>query len=323
LSFVDAFAAFGDRPALWFAGAGVISYAELDKRVCRLASELGPAKRLIALEAEKCEQAIVSYLAALKGGHVVALLPPGRHEALEAFEADFAPTPCFAAPMGAGAGSCDARCQRWPHRDMAVLLATSGSTGKSRFVRLSAAAIAANATSIGDYLGLEQGDRGALILPFHYSYGLSVLNSHLAKGASVYVAGKGAADAGFANEMREAGCTNISGVPYSYELMEKTGFLKEELPALRFMTTAGGRIGPNWPRRFGGGWRRKASASSSCTGRRRRPRASRMCRRKAWRGTPTASGSRSPVEGSGWWMRRARRLRGQGRRVNSPIAGRM
>jgi len=251
LSFVDTFAAYGDRPALRFAGAGALSYAELDRRVRRLADELGPAKRLIALEAEKSEQAIVNYLAALKGGHAVALLPPACRDALESFEADFAPDTVFCRLDGrwrridaAGGAKGDL------HPDLAVLLATSGSTGKSRFVRLSASAIEANAVSISQYLGLEQDDRAALILPFHYSYGLSVLNSHLAKGASVHVAGKGAADAGFAQEIREAGCTNISGVPYSYELMEKTGFLKEELPALRFMTVAGGRIGPELAETF-------------------------------------------------------------------------
>ncbi|MGE3364005.1 MAG: AMP-binding protein [Rhizobiaceae bacterium] len=251
MSFVDAFAAYGERPALLFAGAAAISYAELNRRVCRLAGELGPAKRLIALEAEKSEQAIVSYLAALKGGHAVALLPPGCGQALEAFDADFAPDIVFRRADGrwrridAAHGLKDDL-----HPDLAVLLATSGSTGKSRFVRLSGSAIEANAGSIGAYLGLGQDDRAALILPFHYSYGLSVLNSHLAKGASVYVGGKSAADAGFAQEMREAGCTNISGVPYSYELMEKTGFLKEDLPGLRFMTVAGGRIGPELAETF-------------------------------------------------------------------------
>jgi acyl-CoA synthetase (AMP-forming)/AMP-acid ligase II len=251
LSFVDAFAAYGERPALQFAGVATLSYADLDRRVRRLADELGPAKRLIVLEAEKSEQAIISYLAALKGGHAVALLPPGCSDALEAFEAEFAPDIVFCRGDGRWR-RIDAvrRARRDLHPELAVLLATSGSTGKSRFVRLSAEAIEANAGSIGEYLGLEQDDRAALILPFHYSYGLSVLNSHLAKGASVYVAGKSAADACFAEEMREAGCTNISGVPYSYELMEKTGFLKEELPALRFMTVAGGRIGPELAETF-------------------------------------------------------------------------
>ena len=68
-------------------------------------------------------------------------------------------------------------------------------------------------------------DRAALILPFHYSYGLSVLNSHLAVGAQ-RPSSRGMARRmpGFVDEDAQAGCTNIAGVPYSYELMERAGF---------------------------------------------------------------------------------------------------
>ena len=234
----------GERPALMFPGGRTISYGELGARVASLAAELGATKRLIAVEAERSEHAVIAYLAALKGGHAVALLPSGCLEAIDAFEQDFAPDIVFR--------NVDGRWRRMEtgqaalrgdvHDDLAVLLATSGSTGKARYVRLSRQAIEANARSIAAYLDLTAEDRGALILPFHYSYGLSVLNSHLAAGGCVYVAARSAADAGFAAELREAGCTNVSGVPYSYELMEKTGFLRESLPALRFMTAAGGRM---------------------------------------------------------------------------------
>ncbi len=80
------------------------------------------------------------------------------------------------------------------------------------------------------YLELEERDRAALILPFHYSYGLSVLNSHLTTGASIYFPHSSASDAGFVEELRDAGCTNISGVPYSFEQMDRAGFLQHELP---------------------------------------------------------------------------------------------
>ena len=244
MGIIDNLDRHGERPALMFPGGRTISYGELGARVALLAAELGATKRLIAVEAERSEHAVIAYLAALKGGHAVALLPSGCLEAIDAFEQDFAPDIVFR--------NVDGRWRRMEagqaalrgsvHDDLAVLLATSGSTGKARYVRLSRQAIEANARSIAAYLGLTVEDRGALILPFHYSYGLSVLNSHLAAGGCVYVAARSAADAGFAAELREAGCTNISGVPYSYELMEKTGFLRESLPALRFMTAAGGRM---------------------------------------------------------------------------------
>lgn len=128
------------------------------------------------------------------------------------------------------------------HPDLAVLLSTSGSTGHGKCVRLSAANIQSNARSIADYLGLTASDRSCLILPFHYSYGLSVLNAHLSVGASLYVPGLSILDDGFLDGLAESGSTNLSGVPYSYELLEKVGFREWEFPALRFMTVAGGRL---------------------------------------------------------------------------------
>jgi acyl-CoA synthetase (AMP-forming)/AMP-acid ligase II len=235
-------AGYGERTALVFPGRAAISYAELARRVAAMAAEFGEGRKLVALEASNSEHAIVAYLAARTGGHAVALIAPGDAAAFDAFEEDFRPDLCarrfdgrWRLVEGEGAGEA-------LHPDLAVLMATSGSTGKSRFVRLSLQNIDSNADSIAGYLGLTQNDRAALILPFHYSYGLSVLNSHLAVGAGVFVVAKGVADPGFAAELKQAVVTNISGVPYSFELMEKTGFRLEALPALRFMTVAGGRM---------------------------------------------------------------------------------
>lgn len=249
--FVEQFARFGDQPALSFAGGLVLSYAELERCVAALAKQLGATRKLVAVEAERSQAAIVAYLAALRGGHAVALLPAADVSARHDFESDFAPDVVFCRVDGrwrrvdtmAMAGSA-------PHPDLAVMLATSGSTAKSRFVRLSRQAIHANACSISQYLELDETDRAGLILPIQYSYGLSVLNSHLAVGASVHVATNGAADAGFVEEMRAARCTNIAGVPYSYELLERNGFPVEALPDLRFMTVAGGRIAPELAEKF-------------------------------------------------------------------------
>lgn len=243
MRFVDCFAMWGARDALIFPYRPAISYAELDRRVTKLADELGSKKKLIAIQACKSEHSIISYLAALKGGHAVALLPPCSAAAMADFAEDFAPDIEFRQVDGRWCRYEDTqRADRPLHRDLAILLGTSGSTGRSRFVRLSAFAIEANARSIADYLELNCEDRAALILPWHYSYGLSVINSHLAVGGSVYVAEKSASDAAFATEMRAAACTNIAGVPHSYEMMQRTGFLEESLPALRLMTAAGGRM---------------------------------------------------------------------------------
>jgi acyl-CoA synthetase (AMP-forming)/AMP-acid ligase II len=245
MGFVERFAERGQLPALVFADGRQISYAELARRVAALTGEFGPGKKLVAMQAANSEHAIIAYLAALHGGHTAALLSPCDPDALEAFEADFRPDVTFRMADGRWRATHNRGGGAALHPDLAVLLATSGSTGKARFVRLSRRNIESNAHAIADYLGLMTDDRGALILPFHYCYGLSVLNSHLAAGASIFVSDKGVADPGIAEDIGAACCTNISGVPYSFELMEKTGFRERELQALRFMTVAGGRMPPD------------------------------------------------------------------------------
>ena len=69
-------------------------------------------------------------------------------------------------------------------------------------------------------------------LPFHYSYGLSVLNSHLASGAAVVLTDRGPLDRGFWDIVRDQRCTSFAGVPYSYHLLERIGFDRFELAAL-------------------------------------------------------------------------------------------
>lgn len=241
------FTAWGERPAL-IAGGRTISYSELGRRVAELAAGLGPGKRLVAIEAANSEHAAIAYLAALDGGHAVALIAPGDHAAMQAFEQRFRPDCVFR--------SVDGRWRRIDraggtalHPDLALLLATSGSTGRSRFVRLSRRNVETNAQVIAAYLGLTQADRAALVLPIHYCYGLSVLNAHLAAGASVFLATKGVAEPGFAEQIGAAGCTNLSGVPYTFELMEATGW-RDAAPPLRFMTVAGGRLPPELADRY-------------------------------------------------------------------------
>ena len=69
--------------------------------------------------------------------------------------------------------------------NLALLLTTSGSTGSPKLVRLSKENILENAKSIAQYLDIDQNERAITSLPMHYSYGLSVINSHLISGATI------------------------------------------------------------------------------------------------------------------------------------------
>lgn len=252
--FVQAFAARGAAPALIFPRRSAITYAELADAIARRMQQFGADKKLIAIEAEHSEHSIISYLAALEMGHAVAMLPPATCSLSQDFDLAFEPDLCCrrvgerwmvveALPMPRNARS-------ELHPDLALLLLTSGSTGSAKAVRLSRGNIDANADSIAQYLGLSSTDRACLILPLHYSYGLSVLHSHLTVGASLYFPQCSILGESFLDGLATQECTNFAGVPYSYELLESIGFRQRSFPRLRFMTVAGGRLPPDTVRLY-------------------------------------------------------------------------
>ena len=180
---VDDLAVHHDRPAL-FDGDDVLTYAELDERVRHVADRLGTTRRLVAIEAATTIDSVVAYLAALRGRHPVLMLAPGGDLAAELLRT-------YQPDVVVGSMTQWHIEERRPgtahdlHPQLALLMSTSGSTGSAKLVRLSSDSVQANAASIAAYLGLTPEDRAITTLPLHYCYGLSVLNSHLAVGASV------------------------------------------------------------------------------------------------------------------------------------------
>ena len=79
-------------------------------------------------------------------------------------------------------------------------------------------------------------------LPFHYSYGLSVLHSHLLAGASVVLTPHSVVQEGFWETLNRLGCTSFAGVPYIYQMLDRIGFEGLSCPTLRTLTQAGGRL---------------------------------------------------------------------------------
>ncbi len=244
ISFVESLDRFGDASALCFEDGTEISYGALARRVAARASTYGRLRRLHLIEVGLHLEAIVSYLAALRAGHPVILVAPESDHA--ALIADYAPETISAMRDGVWQeASGPASTKDAYHPDLALLLSTSGSTGSRKLVRLSGSNLDANATAIAAFLELTAADRGLLSLPLHYSYGLSILHAHLAVGASLFVTASSAIAPGFLARVAAARCTNIAGVPYSYELFERIGLRKQALPDLRFMTVAGGRLDPD------------------------------------------------------------------------------
>ncbi len=126
--------------------------------------------------------------------------------------------------------------------ELGLLLTTSGSTGSPKLVRQSYKNILANAVSIAQYLELTADERPITTLPMNYTYGLSIINSHLLVGANILVTEKGLMQKDFWTFFKGAGATSFGGVPYTYEMLEKLRFFRMDLPSLRYMTQAGGKL---------------------------------------------------------------------------------
>ena len=130
------------------------------------------------------------------------------------------------------------------HEDLALLLTTSGSTGSPKLVRQSYRNLRANTESIVEYLELDESERPITTLPMSYTYGLSILNTHLYVGALVILTQMPVTKWEFWQKFRQYGATSFGGVPYIYEMLDRLRFYGMDLKSLRTMTQAGGKLAP-------------------------------------------------------------------------------
>ena len=115
------------------------------------------------------------------------------------------------------------------HDNLAILLGTSGSTGGTKFVRLSYKNLISNANAIAEYLGLDNAEIPITTLPPSYSFGLSIIHSHLIVGAKIVVTKKTFFDRDFWSLFNDAAVTSLSGVPYHYEILKKLKIFNMDL----------------------------------------------------------------------------------------------
>lgn len=232
-----------DSPAVHLLEDGVLTTltrADLAERVRATASLLAGERRLVHVHATNTLGTLLGYLAAHAAGHAVLLTPPGEPAAAlaRAWDPDV---------VIAEDGTVDVLrdAPRHPlHPDLALLMSTSGSSGSPRLVRLSWDNLRSNAEQIAASLSVRPTDRAVTSLPVHYCYGLSVVHSHLVAGASVVLTELSVADPCFWDLVRESGVTTLAGVPHSFDLLDRVGFAEMDLPHLRTVTQAGGRLDP-------------------------------------------------------------------------------
>ncbi len=136
------------------------------------------------------------------------------------------------------------------HPELRVLLSTSGSTGSPKLVRLTEKNLFSNATQIADYLSLGLTSRAITTLPLHYSFGLSIVNSHLYAGGSIVLTNSSVTERHFWGLFNSSRANSLSGVPATFEMLKRLRFERMNLPYLRTVTQAGGRLSPELVRFF-------------------------------------------------------------------------
>ena len=254
---------FGEAIALKDEFGNELSYAGLAKEGAALAQAAGGR----CLTFNLCTNSIASvlgYAGFVENGVVPALLNAAIDaELLASLYEAYHPAYLWAPETFAWDG-CESVYERFGYHllktpfgmetelypELGLLLTTSGSTGSPKFVRQSYRNIRANTDSIVEYLGLTADEKPISTLPMNYTYGLSIINSHLDVGATILLTDKGIAQREFWNFFRTEGATSFGGVPYTYEMLDRMRFLRMNLPSLRYMTQAGGKLLPELHQKF-------------------------------------------------------------------------
>lgn len=265
MKFFENLARFGRSPALILESGETLSYEDLEAAANRFREYLQP-RSLIVILADNCAASVIGYLACLRLKCPVMLLAGTMDERLVAsllrvYQPNYIWLPEKRAHEITQVtkayefrGYDLLRYANEPipmNQELALLMSTSGSTGSPKFVRQSYENIASNAASIAQYLKIRSEDRAITVLPMHYVYGLSVINSHFAAGAAVILTDASLMEKRFWNLIESQRATSLSGVPYTFEVLKRLRWTRMALPSLRFLTQAGGKLSAALVQEFG------------------------------------------------------------------------
>jgi acyl-CoA synthetase (AMP-forming)/AMP-acid ligase II len=143
-----------------------------------------------------------------------------------------------------GRSGCNINCAANPG-DLAMIIYTSGATGKPKGVMLSHGNLVTNANSIIRYLKIRQSDRMMVVLPFYYSYGTSLLTTHVKAGAILVIDNRFLYPNVILDTMEKEKVTGFAGVPSNFMiLLRKSSLRQYKLNSLRYVTQAGGALAP-------------------------------------------------------------------------------
>jgi len=263
MPFYDTLSRYANNIAVVEACGTKITYAELERFADELFTKMN-RRCLVFCLCENSLGSLVGYVACLRHRAVPLLLakdldPDLLRSLLELYQPEFLYVPVGLADrfneletvysrFGYALVKTQFASYDPLHEELALLLTTSGSTGSPKLVRQSYANISSNAAAIATYLELTETERPITTLAMSYTYGLSIINSHLLVGATLLVTSKTLVEKEFWDFFKAQGATSFGGVPYTYEILKKLRFFRMNLPSLRTMTQAGGKLTPELTR---------------------------------------------------------------------------
>ena len=253
-------------PALFLEGRTILTYGELAELVGEFERALRhDGKALVLCAGDRDLPTLLAYLAALRLGHAVAFLP-ASNEMLSAYQPEFVvPAPGSktglddlgyrpAAELFAGTTIFQRKSQSAGdiYPGTALLLATSGSTGSPKTVRLSGSGLADNTAAVIRALGITAAERAPTTLPITHAYGLSVLNTHLSAGAGIVLGARPPLSLAAWDHLLRSGATSFAAVPTTYAAFGPAHVKLLGRSQIRTMTQSGARLGDDLTMRLVG-----------------------------------------------------------------------
>ena len=130
-------------------------------------------------------------------------------------------------------------------KEVFKILTSSGTTGTKKLVRQSYQNYISNTKSIVNKLKNNSSISTITTLPISYTFGLSIINSHLYSGSTIILNDNSVLQKGFWEKYNKHKPKSIYGVPYTYELLSKIGISKVNHDRLKIIAHAGGRLNKN------------------------------------------------------------------------------
>ncbi|MEK7399707.1 MAG: AMP-binding protein [Candidatus Poribacteria bacterium] len=256
---------FLEETVLIYAPNELITYRDLIERSSDIEQNLEP-RHVVFIFCQNSDSSLLGYLACLRKKSVAVLIPHQLDKTLlagllEAYKPSYLYFPSYRQDLNeSGKELCKVgnyillktmyQTHYEVHPDIAILMTTSGSTGSPKLVKLSYLNLNENAKSISEYLNIKPNDRAISTMPMSYAYGLSIINSHLMVGASLVLTELSMVEHSFWEILKMCEVTNFGGVPYTYKLLKRLKFNKMNLPSIKYITQAGGKLGSELTREF-------------------------------------------------------------------------